>query len=50
MGITTLYVTHDQAEAMTMSDHVVVMFSERIAQADVPETIYDCWLFQRERR
>ncbi|WP_158813453.1 ABC transporter ATP-binding protein [Methylocapsa sp. S129] len=41
VGITTIYVTHDQAEAMTMSDKVVVMFAGRIAQADDPETIYD---------
>ena len=41
VGITTLYVTHDQAEAMTMSDRVVVMFGGRIAQADAPEVIYN---------
>jgi putative spermidine/putrescine transport system ATP-binding protein len=41
VGITTIYVTHDQAEAMTMSDRVVVMFAGRIAQAADPETIYD---------
>lgn len=41
VGITTLYVTHDQAEAMTMSDRVVVMFGGRIAQADAPEAIYN---------
>ena len=40
VGITTLYVTHDQAEAMTMSDRVVVMFGGHIAQVDIPETIY----------
>ncbi|SLN68241.1 ABC transporter ATP-binding protein [Roseisalinus antarcticus] len=33
VGITTVYVTHDQSEAMTMSDRVVVMFAGRIAQA-----------------
>ena len=41
VGITTIYVTHDQAEAMTMSDQVVVMFKGRIAQAADPETVYD---------
>lgn len=41
VGITTLYVTHDQAEAMTMSDRVVVMFEGRIAQVGAPEEIYD---------
>ncbi|MCU0906196.1 MAG: ABC transporter ATP-binding protein [Rhodobacteraceae bacterium] len=41
VGITTLYVTHDQSEAMTMSDLVVVMFDGRIAQADAPRAVYD---------
>jgi putative spermidine/putrescine transport system ATP-binding protein len=40
IGITTLYVTHDQAEAMVMSDRVVVMFDGRIAQVGKPEDIY----------
>jgi putative spermidine/putrescine transport system ATP-binding protein len=39
--ITTVYVTHDQAEAMTMSDRVVVMFGGRIAQIGTPTEIYD---------
>ncbi|HEY0276472.1 MAG TPA: ABC transporter ATP-binding protein [Paenirhodobacter sp.] len=41
VGITTIYVTHDQAEAMTMSDRVVVMFKGHIAQQGPPATIYD---------
>ena len=41
VGISTLYVTHDQAEAMTMSDRVVVMFGGQIAQVDTPEAVYD---------
>lgn len=41
VGITTIYVTHDQAEAMTMSDRVVVMFNGRIAQQGRPDDIYD---------
>ncbi len=41
VGITTIYVTHDQVEAMTMSDEVAVMFAGRIAQSGDPETIYD---------
>lgn len=41
VSISTLYVTHDQAEAMTMSDRVVVMFGGRIAQVDRPEVVYD---------
>ncbi|MEI4473991.1 ABC transporter ATP-binding protein [Frigidibacter sp. MR17.24] len=40
VGITTIYVTHDQAEAMTMSDRVVVMFRGHIAQAGPPAEIY----------
>ncbi|QPM88983.1 ABC transporter ATP-binding protein [Pseudooceanicola algae] len=41
VGITTIYVTHDQDEAMTMSDRVVVMFGGHIAQAAAPETVYN---------
>jgi putative spermidine/putrescine transport system ATP-binding protein len=41
VGITTVYVTHDQAEAMTMSDRVVVMFGGRIAQIGTPSEIYE---------
>ncbi|WP_172329185.1 ABC transporter ATP-binding protein [Mangrovicoccus sp. HB161399] len=41
VGITTIYVTHDQNEAMTMSDLVVVMFDGAIAQAGTPEEIYN---------
>jgi putative spermidine/putrescine transport system ATP-binding protein len=41
VGITTVYVTHDQAEAMTMSDRVVVMFGGRIAQVGSPTDIYE---------
>src|SRR5262249_54025078 len=40
VGITTLYVTHDQAEAMTMSDRIVVMFAGRIHQIGSPYDIY----------
>jgi len=38
---TIIYVTHDQAEAMTMSDRVVVMMDGEILQADPPDTIYN---------
>ncbi|KAA2317292.1 ABC transporter ATP-binding protein [Pseudooceanicola sediminis] len=41
VGITTIYVTHDQNEAMTMSDRVVVMFDGEIAQAAAPEDVYN---------
>jgi putative spermidine/putrescine transport system ATP-binding protein len=40
VGITTLYVTHDQAEAMTMSDRIVVMFAGHIHQIGLPRDIY----------
>jgi len=38
---TFIYVTHDQAEAMTMSDRVVVMMDGEILQADPPDVIYN---------
>ena len=38
---TTLYVTHDQVEAMTMGDRVAVIRKGRLQQADVPRTLYD---------
>jgi multiple sugar transport system ATP-binding protein len=38
---TTLYVTHDQTEAMTMGDRVVVMRDGRLEQCDVPQRLYD---------
>lgn len=40
MGLTALYVTHDQVEAMSMSDEIVVMEKGRILQKGSPETIY----------
>ncbi|MDB5819434.1 MAG: transporter ATP-binding protein [Rhizobacter sp.] len=40
VGITTLYVTHDQAEAMVMSDRVAVILGGRMLQFDAPEAIY----------
>ncbi|MFS0859435.1 ABC transporter ATP-binding protein [Paenibacillus taichungensis] len=40
MGLTALYVTHDQVEAMSMSDEIVVMEKGRILQKGTPETIY----------
>jgi multiple sugar transport system ATP-binding protein len=38
---TTLYVTHDQTEAMTMGDRVAVMRNGRLQQADLPKVLYD---------
>jgi ABC-type Fe3+/spermidine/putrescine transport system ATPase subunit len=39
-GTTFLYVTHDQEEALTMSDRIAVLNHGRIAQCDAPEIIY----------
>jgi len=40
VGITTVYVTHDQAEAMVISDRIVVMFDGRVHQIGDPVEIY----------
>jgi iron(III) transport system ATP-binding protein len=40
LGITTVYVTHDQEEAMVLSDEIAVMHEGHVLQAAVPETIY----------
>ncbi|MDE3089439.1 MAG: ABC transporter ATP-binding protein [Chloroflexota bacterium] len=40
IGITTIYVTHDQEEALSMSDRVVVMSKGRVMQIGRPEEIY----------
>lgn len=40
VGASTVYVTHDQSEAMTMSDRVAVMMEGEILQIDTPESIY----------
>jgi len=40
LGITTIYVTHDQGEALTMSDRIAVMNQGRIAQLGTPQEIY----------
>jgi iron(III) transport system ATP-binding protein len=41
VGITFIYVTHDQEEALSMSDRIAVMLSGRIEQLAGPEEIYD---------
>jgi ABC-type Fe3+/spermidine/putrescine transport system ATPase subunit len=41
LGITTVYVTHDQEEALTMSDRIAVMNRGRIEQVGQPEEIYE---------
>lgn len=40
LGITTIYVTHDQAEAMSMSDRIMVMQSGEVQQIGTPHDIY----------
>lgn len=41
MGLTALYVTHDQIEAMSMSDEVIVMHGGQVLQKGAPEDIYN---------
>jgi len=41
LGLTLVYVTHDQEEALTMSDRIAVMRAGRIAQLGAPREIYD---------
>ena len=41
LGITFIYVTHDQEEAMTMSDRIAVMHGGKIEQIDTPSVIYN---------
>jgi multiple sugar transport system ATP-binding protein len=41
LGVTTIYVTHDQIEAMTLADRVVVMSKAEIQQVGTPEAIYN---------
>ena len=41
LGTTTVYVTHDQVEAMTMATRVAVMRNGHIQQVDAPQAIYD---------
>jgi len=42
LGITTVYVTHDQTEALTMSDRVAVFDDGRIQQLAPPDQLYEC--------
>src|SRR3954451_22287735 len=41
LGSTTIYVTHDQVEALSMGDRIAVMNSGRIVQMDTPLAVYD---------
>jgi multiple sugar transport system ATP-binding protein len=41
LGVATLYVTHDQIEAMTMGDRVAVLSAGALQQCDAPQALYD---------
>jgi multiple sugar transport system ATP-binding protein len=41
IAVSTIYVTHDQVEAMTMGDRVTVMRDGRLQQVDTPQNLYD---------
>ena len=41
LGVTTVYVTHDQGEALTMSDRIAVMNRAQVVQIGAPATIYE---------
>ena len=41
LGVTTVYVTHDQREALTMSDRIAVINDGQLMQVDTPESIYN---------
>ena len=45
LGITFIFVTHDQEEALMMSDKIVVMSKGQIQQVGTPEEIYNCLLY-----
>jgi len=42
LGTTFIFVTHDQEEALSMSDRIAVMLDGRVEQIDVPDVVYDC--------
>lgn len=42
LGITTIYVTHDQVEAMTMGQRIAIMSDGILQQCDTPEMVYSC--------
>ena len=41
LGVATMYVTHDQTEAMTMGDRVAVLNAGVLQQCDQPQVLYD---------
>jgi iron(III) transport system ATP-binding protein len=46
LGVTSVFVTHDQTEAMMLSDHVLVMNAGRVEQAGTPQEVYESPLSQ----
>jgi multiple sugar transport system ATP-binding protein len=42
LGVTTVYVTHDQVEAMTMADRIAIMNFGKLQQVGTPKEVYDC--------
>ena len=41
IGVTTIYVTHDQVEGMTLGDHIAVLSNGRLQQTGSPQEVYD---------
>jgi putative spermidine/putrescine transport system ATP-binding protein len=41
IGVTTVFVTHDQTEALAMSDQIIVMSEGRVEQVGAPEEVYN---------
>ena len=41
LGVTTVYVTHDQSEAMTLGNRVAVLADGRLQQCDTPRALYE---------
>ncbi|WP_050524944.1 ABC transporter ATP-binding protein [Pseudorhodobacter wandonensis] len=41
MGVTSIYVTHDQVEAMTLADRIVILNGGKVAQIGTPREVYD---------